>query len=245
MTMLTRALRRPRGGRGGHLHRLLGAGRRPRPARRRPPAVLRRQRGVDRHRPALLGAGRGRRPHRRCASARPPTRWPPSPDEPQFDLAFIDADKTGYRRYFDELVPRLRPGGVILVDNVLWSGASSTPTDTSDDTVALRAFNDHVVADDRVDCVMLAVGDGLTIIAEALSTPRLDAGSRSGSNRANRSCRGRRARRGSASPRLAASRARTGLGRLAPSRARSARVTAPSRLARRSPPGPSTSGTWA
>ncbi len=88
------------------------------------------------------------------------------PDEPQFDLAFIDADKTGYRRYFDELVPRLRPGGVILVDNVLWSGNVIDADDTSDDTVALRAFNDHVVADDRVDCVMLAVSDGLTFITK-------------------------------------------------------------------------------
>ncbi len=86
--------------------------------------------------------------------------------EPQFDLAFIDADKTGYQRYFDELVPRMRAGGLILVDNVLWSGNVIDPADTSDDTVALRAFNDHVVADVRVDCVMLAVGDGLSIIAK-------------------------------------------------------------------------------
>jgi caffeoyl-CoA O-methyltransferase len=86
--------------------------------------------------------------------------------EPRFDLAFIDADKTGYQRYFDELVPRMRAGGLILVDNVLWSGNVIDPADTSDDTVALRAFNDHVVADPRVDCVMLAVGDGLSIIAK-------------------------------------------------------------------------------
>ncbi len=86
--------------------------------------------------------------------------------EPAFDLAFIDADKTGYARYFDELVPRMRTGGLILVDNVLWSGNVIDPGDTSDDTVALRAFNDQVVADPRVDCVMLAVGDGLSIIAK-------------------------------------------------------------------------------
>jgi predicted O-methyltransferase YrrM len=84
--------------------------------------------------------------------------------EPQFDLAFIDADKTGYERYFEELVPRLRPGGVMLVDNVLWSGHVIDDSDTSDDTEALRAFNDHVVADDRVECVMLAISDGLTFI---------------------------------------------------------------------------------
>jgi len=86
------------------------------------------------------------------------------PAEPQFDLAFIDADKTGYERYFEELVPRLRPGGVILVDNVLWSGQVIDEADTSDDTVALRAFNDHVVADARVECVMLPISDGLTFI---------------------------------------------------------------------------------
>jgi caffeoyl-CoA O-methyltransferase len=84
--------------------------------------------------------------------------------EPQFDLAFIDADKGGYQRYFDELVPRMRPGGVILVDNVLWSGRIVETGDTSADTVALRAFNDHVVADDRVECAMLAIGDGLSFI---------------------------------------------------------------------------------
>ena len=86
--------------------------------------------------------------------------------DPQFDLAFIDADKPGYQRYFDELVPRLRPGGLILVDNVLWSGRIIDGTDTSADTVALRAFNDRVVADPRVDCVMLAISDGLSIIAK-------------------------------------------------------------------------------
>jgi len=86
--------------------------------------------------------------------------------DPQFDLAFIDADKPGYQRYFDELVPRLRPGGLILVDNVLWSGRIIDGTDTSADTLALRAFNDRVVADPRVDCVMLAISDGLSIIAK-------------------------------------------------------------------------------
>ena len=55
---------------------------------------------------------------------------------------------------------------MILVDNVLWSGNVIDASDTSDDTVALRAFNDHVVADDRVDCVMLAVSDGLTFITK-------------------------------------------------------------------------------
>ena len=84
---------------------------------------------------------------------------------PQFDLAFIDADKPGYARYFEELVPRMRPGALVLVDNVLWSGRVIEPDDDSTDTVALRAFNDQVVADPRVESVMLAVGDGLSVIA--------------------------------------------------------------------------------
>jgi caffeoyl-CoA O-methyltransferase len=86
------------------------------------------------------------------------------PAAEQFDLAFIDADKPGYIDYFEQLVPRMRPGGVILVDNVLWSGAVIDTDVTDDNTVAVRAFNDHVRADPRVDCVMLAIGDGLTFI---------------------------------------------------------------------------------
>jgi caffeoyl-CoA O-methyltransferase len=79
------------------------------------------------------------------------------------DLVFIDADKTGYADYWDELVPRVRRGGVLLVDNVLWSGRVITASDTEVDTVALRAFNDKVAADDRVEVVVLTAFDGLTI----------------------------------------------------------------------------------
>jgi caffeoyl-CoA O-methyltransferase len=85
------------------------------------------------------------------------------PDEPSIDLAFIDADKTGYRTYYDEIVDRLRPGGVVLIDNVLWSGNVIDPADTSDDTEALRALNDHVAADERVEAVLLPISDGLTL----------------------------------------------------------------------------------
>jgi len=83
------------------------------------------------------------------------------PAEPHIDLAFIDADKTGYSAYWAELVPRVKPGGVILVDNVLWSGRVLNPV--SDDDKAIVAFNDEVVADDRVESVMVPVADGLTI----------------------------------------------------------------------------------
>jgi caffeoyl-CoA O-methyltransferase len=85
------------------------------------------------------------------------------PPEPVIDLAFIDADKTGYAGYWDELVPRMRPGGVLLVDNVLWSGRVVDHSDSEGDTVALRRFNDMVARDDRVEVVMLTAFDGLTI----------------------------------------------------------------------------------
>jgi caffeoyl-CoA O-methyltransferase len=86
------------------------------------------------------------------------------PAEPHIDLAFIDADKPNYARYYDELLPRLSPNGVILVDNVLWSGAVIDPSVTDANTVAIRAFNDRVAADDRVDVVMLPISDGLSLI---------------------------------------------------------------------------------
>jgi len=85
------------------------------------------------------------------------------PHDPPIDLAFIDADKTGYRIYYDEIVDRLRPGGVVLLDNVLWSGNVVDDADQSDDTVAIRAVNDHVAADERMEAVMLPIADGLTI----------------------------------------------------------------------------------
>lgn len=85
------------------------------------------------------------------------------PADPPIDIAFIDADKTGYRTYYDEIVARLRPGGLVLLDNVLWSGNVVDESDQSADTVALRAVNDHVTADDRVEVVMLPIADGLTI----------------------------------------------------------------------------------
>jgi caffeoyl-CoA O-methyltransferase len=85
------------------------------------------------------------------------------PPEPVIDLVFIDADKTGYGDYWDELVPRVRPGGVLLVDNVLWSGRVADHSNNEDDTIALREFNDMVAGDDRVEVVVLTAFDGLTI----------------------------------------------------------------------------------
>ena len=85
------------------------------------------------------------------------------PAEPPIDLAFIDADKPGYRTYYEEIVARLRPNGLVLLDNVLWSGNVVDESDDSENTVAIRAVNDHVAADARVEAVMLPIADGLTI----------------------------------------------------------------------------------
>ena len=83
------------------------------------------------------------------------------PTEPHLDLVFIDADKESYQTYWDELVPRVRPGGLLIVDNVLWKGRVLAPQAASD--LAIVAFNDRVVADDRVEAVMLPIADGLTL----------------------------------------------------------------------------------
>ncbi|WP_328650991.1 O-methyltransferase [Micromonospora sp. NBC_00330] len=83
------------------------------------------------------------------------------PHERHLDFAFIDADKTGYPIYWAELVPRMRPGGVIAVDNVLRGGRVIAPQDANDRAIA--AFNDEVLADVRVDPVMLPIADGLTL----------------------------------------------------------------------------------
>jgi caffeoyl-CoA O-methyltransferase len=80
-----------------------------------------------------------------------------------FDLAFVDADKVNYSAYYEELVPRIRPGGLLLVDNTLWGGAVLDDKDDSDDTVAIRAVNDRIAADPRVRVVLLPIGDGLTV----------------------------------------------------------------------------------
>ena len=87
------------------------------------------------------------------------------PPEPKVDLAFIDADKGSYLAYYRELVPRLSERGVILVDNTLWDGHVADPTYNDGTTEALRAFNAHVVADERVLVSLLPVGDGLSMIA--------------------------------------------------------------------------------
>ena len=85
------------------------------------------------------------------------------PAEADIDLVFIDADKPGYAAYWAELVPRVRSGGLLLVDNVLWSGEIVDPDVSDATTTALRGFNELVASDDRVDTVVLTAFDGLTI----------------------------------------------------------------------------------
>jgi caffeoyl-CoA O-methyltransferase len=82
------------------------------------------------------------------------------PADASLDLAFIDADKTGYATYWDEIVPRTRAGGVILVDNTFLHGRIFDE-DPDPDARAVRDFNEHALADGRVDLAMLSVGDGL------------------------------------------------------------------------------------
>jgi len=86
------------------------------------------------------------------------------PETEHIDLVFIDADKESYAAYYEALLPRLVPNGLILVDNTLWAGTVIDPEAQDASTVAIRAFNDMVAADDRVDTVMLAVSDGLTFL---------------------------------------------------------------------------------
>ncbi len=100
------------------------------------------------------------------------------PNEPHIDLAFIDADKGGYRTYLDELLPRMSERGVILVDNVLWSGRIIDEAPDDRNITALRAFNDHVATRPDCEAVMLAIGDGLTMVRR---TSRQDALERVGS----------------------------------------------------------------
>jgi caffeoyl-CoA O-methyltransferase len=80
-----------------------------------------------------------------------------------FDLAFIDADKPNYIAYYEELLPRMRANGLLIVDNVLWSGSVVDAEANDDNVVAIRAFNDHLAADARVEKVMLPVSDGITL----------------------------------------------------------------------------------
>ena len=81
-----------------------------------------------------------------------------------FDLIFIDADKANYVNYYEALLPKLAPAGLMIVDNTLWSGRVADESDHGDATDAIRRLNDRVVADDRVECVLLTVRDGMLLV---------------------------------------------------------------------------------
>ena len=85
------------------------------------------------------------------------------PGEKMFDLAFIDADKGNYLGYWREVVPRVRAGGMIMVDNTFSHGRVIDAGNDNPAVIAIRDFNDHAAADDRVDLVMVPIGDGLTV----------------------------------------------------------------------------------
>ena len=84
------------------------------------------------------------------------------PDEPHIDFAYVDADKTGYPAYYDALVGRLRPGGLLVLDNTLLGGRVVDPPDDRSRTMA--ALNERIAADERVDSVLLGFGDGVTLV---------------------------------------------------------------------------------
>ncbi len=85
------------------------------------------------------------------------------PDSEVFDFGFIDADKEGYPIYYEEILSRLRPGGLIALDNVFWGGSVANPENREPSTLAIREINERVASDARVQSVMLAVSDGLTL----------------------------------------------------------------------------------
>ena len=84
------------------------------------------------------------------------------PEEPAFDFAYVDADKTGYPDYYEELLRRMHPGGLITFDNV-FMGGRILDADPDEGTAAMQGLNDLLVDDDRVDSVMLGMADGLTL----------------------------------------------------------------------------------
>jgi caffeoyl-CoA O-methyltransferase len=85
------------------------------------------------------------------------------PADAEIDLAFVDADKVGYEDYYAEIVPRLRSGGLLLADNTLQWGQVVDDSVTDRNVVAIRAFNDRVLADGRMQSVLLPFGDGVTV----------------------------------------------------------------------------------
>ncbi len=121
---------------------------------------------MDGNCPSLLGRGRCFRADRSATRFGQPERLRQLAAEGMhgsFDFMFIDADKTGYDDYLEQGFELLRPGGLMIFDNVLWSGRVADPEVRDADTVALRALNRKLHADPRFDLSMLPVDDGLTL----------------------------------------------------------------------------------
>ncbi len=85
-------------------------------------------------------------------------------EEGRFDFAYIDADKTGYDAYYERCLALLRPNGLLAIDNVLWSGDVANEATNDPDTLALRALNEKIGRDERVDASLLPIGDGLMVV---------------------------------------------------------------------------------
>jgi caffeoyl-CoA O-methyltransferase len=86
------------------------------------------------------------------------------PAQPAYDIAFLDADKSGYADYYDELIPRLRAGALLLIDNTLAGGRVADAQATDERVATMRAFNDKVNADPITETVLLPIADGLTVV---------------------------------------------------------------------------------
>ena len=86
------------------------------------------------------------------------------PPGEQFDFAFIDADKTGYARYYEEVLARLRPGGLMLLDNTLQGGQVTADLAGGENVAAIRSLNDTIAADPRVNVVLIPIGDGVSFV---------------------------------------------------------------------------------
>lgn len=118
---------------------------------------------MDPHRSSLFCAGGGRSQdrstHRTCART-----LRALPRQPLFDIGFIDADKVNQHHYYEEVLVRLRSGGLLLIDNVLRDGRVLDESQTDPSLQAVRACNDAVAADPRVEVTMLPIADGLSLI---------------------------------------------------------------------------------
>ena len=93
------------------------------------------------------------------------------PPGEQFDFAFIDADKTGYAQYYEQVLPRLRPGGLILLDNMLQGGHVVDDLADDEDVSAIRSLNEAIAADPRVEVVLIPIGDGVSFVQKLGERP--------------------------------------------------------------------------